>query len=104
MKDEDLFNALKYLDRRGKVKFDGIDFLEIQSLRRQIKDGKKISSITFTGVSARDAVSRLAFISGKRLRIQKGDSQQNVSVSMKDATLNEILARISETGHVTIRR
>jgi hypothetical protein len=103
LNNDDLFNALKYLYKRGKVRFNGLDFLELQKLRKQLKDGKKIS-VKFVGIPAKDAVSRLAFVSGKRLRIQQGDPEQNISVMMQDATLNQIIARISETGHLTIRK
>jgi hypothetical protein len=103
LNDDDLFNVMNYLSRRGKVRFNGLDFFELQKLRRQLKGGKKIS-VKFVGIPAKDAVSRLAFISGKRLRIQQGDPEQNISVTMQDATLNQIIARISENGHVTIRK
>ncbi len=103
LNNDDLFNALKYLYKRGKVKFNGLEFPELQKLRRQLKGGKKIS-VKFDRIPAKDAVSRLAFVSGKRLHIQQGDPEQNISVTMQDATLNQIIARISETGHVTIRR
>jgi hypothetical protein len=103
LKNDDLFNALKYLYRRGKVSFMGKDFSNIIEMRKLLKDGKKIS-INFDGISAGDAVARLAFFSGEPVRIQQGNPDQRISVSIHDATLDEIISRISEAGGVKIRR
>lgn len=103
LKDDDLFNVLNYLYKRGKVRFDNVDFSRIRKLRLELHGGKKIS-INFVGVSAQDAVSRLSFASGKRLRIKSGDPNKIISVSMSDATLNDIVSQISKTAGVSIRK
>jgi len=103
LKNDDLFNALKYLYNRGKVRYAGKDFSEVIKMRKELKDGKRIS-VNFTTAPVRDVVARLAFFSGERLEIKAGDAEQKVSVSLQDATLDQIIREISEKGHVTIRR
>lgn len=103
LKNDDLFNGLKYLYKRGKVRYAGHDFLEVIEMRKQLKDGKRIS-VHFTEAPVKDVVARLAFFSGERLEIQAGDVGQKVSVSLQDATLDQIIHEVSEKGHVTIRK
>src|SRR6267154_1288968 len=37
LKNDDLFNALKYLYKRGKVRYAGYDFSEVIEMRKQLK-------------------------------------------------------------------
>lgn len=101
LKDDDLFNVLNYLYKRGKVRFDGSDFSKIYDLRKQVRQGKKIS-VNLSG-PVEDAVAKLAFASGKRLRITSGDPRRIISLTMQDASLDQIIARLSESAGVKIQ-
>jgi len=102
LKDDDVFNVLNYLFKRGRVIFDGADFSNIRNLRNQMKQGKRIA-VNFNG-PAKDAVAKLAFTSGRRLRITSGDPEKIVSISMHEATLDEILVRFWETAGIKIQK
>jgi hypothetical protein len=69
LKNDDLFNALKYLYGRGKVFFNGRDFSNVIDMRKLLKDGKRIS-INFMGISAQDAVARQTKASQYQCRTQ----------------------------------
>jgi hypothetical protein len=103
IKDDDIWNALNYLNRRGNVKVGGLDFRVLRELRKQMRAGKKVS-VNFDGIPAKDAVAKLAFMSGRPLRVKSGDPEKLVSISLKQVTLSEILSRISVMAGVKIRK
>lgn len=84
------------------MRFDGVDFSKFRNLRKEVKTKK--FSVKLLGVKAQDTVARLAFASGKQLRIRKGDPGRVISLSIQDATLNEILNRIEGAADVKISR
>lgn len=103
LKNDDLYNALNWLSNRGTVRFEGSDFYKFRELRKQVRGGKRFS-VNLLGMTAQDAVVRLAFASGKRFHIRSGDPTRVISLSMQDATLNEILDRLEETADVRISK
>jgi hypothetical protein len=103
LRNDDLFHALAFLSEKGNIRFNGYDFSELRDLRKQLKDGKRIS-VNFTEIPVKEALSRLAFFSGEPFGIEEGDPEQKISVVMKEATLDEIIERISKVAQVTIRR
>jgi hypothetical protein len=44
LKNDDLFNVLNYLNKRGNVRFNGMDFSKVRGLRSKKRSGKTIST------------------------------------------------------------
>jgi hypothetical protein len=101
IKDDDIWNALNFLDRHGNVKVNGVDFDTLRKLRREMRAGRKVS-VTFIGIPAKSAVDRLSFITGLRLHVKSGDDEKLVSMSLQQVTLTEIIDRISATTGVKV--
>lgn len=49
IKKDDIWNALNFLDRRGNVKINGVNFSALRKLRSEMNMGKKVS-MTFIGI------------------------------------------------------
>jgi len=43
IKDDDIWNALNFLYKRGNVKIGGLDFGKLRDLRKEMRNGKKVS-------------------------------------------------------------
>lgn len=43
IKDDDIWNVLKFLDKFGNVKFNGVDFPTLRKLQRESRTGKNVS-------------------------------------------------------------
>lgn len=103
VKNDDVFNVLNFLYKKGRVKFDGVDFGKLKELRKQVKQGRKVST-SFTGIPVKDVVAILAFTSGKRFRVTAGDPERIISISISEASLDEIIARVAATAGVKIKK
>lgn len=98
LNNDPVWNALKFLARRGTISVDGMDFEKLEELRRKLRKGEKVS-VNFTDVSIRNAVAKLSFLSGLPFRVDSGDAEKKLSISLQEVTLSEIVSRISaETG------
>jgi hypothetical protein len=102
IKGDDIWHALAVLDKLGNVKVGGVDFGTLRILRNKIR-GKKVS-VNFTGIPARDALDKLAFVSGFPFRVKSGNPDNLVSLSLKEATLKEIIRGISTSAGVVVEK
>ncbi len=101
LKNSDIWPALVFLDKRGTVKINQIEFRTFRNIQIEMKSGRKFS-VRFRGISARDAVSKLAFMSRLNLEIKSGDPASPVSVELNEMSLRDILKEISNTAKVEI--
>jgi hypothetical protein len=94
----DMWNTMEYLYQRGKLRVNGVDWGEYRKLRRATSDGGKMS-LDFNDISVRDALNHLSFLTGLHFRVESGDAEKLISISLREVTLGEIISRIStETG------
>lgn len=100
--DDDIWNALNFLYKRGNVKIGGLDFGKLRELRKEMRLGKLVS-VNFIGIPAKDLVAKLAFLTGRPFRLKSGDPEKLVSISLEQVTLDEIIARISASAGVKIK-
>lgn len=103
LNNDPVWNALKFLSKRGMVLVDGTPFYKLEELRHKLLRGAKVS-IHFTDMPVINAVAKLAFVTGLPLRVSAGDSEQLLSISLQNVTLRKIVDRISEQTGVTIKR
>jgi hypothetical protein len=99
--NSDIWPALVFLDKRGTVKINGVEFRTFQNIQSEMKSGRKFS-VRFQGKPARDVVSELASWSQLNLVIKSGDPASLVFVELNQMTLNDILKEISKTARVEI--
>jgi hypothetical protein len=104
IKDEDLWNAMEYLDQRGQLKINKVPWKEYRVLRKGMSHGSKVSHVQFNDISIKDALNHLSFLSGLLFRVESGDPEKLLSLSLREVTLNEVVARISEETNVKIKR
>lgn len=98
IEDDDMWNTMEYLYQRGKLRVNGVDWREYRKLRRATSDGGKMS-LDFNDISVRDALNHLSFLTGLHFRVESGDAEKLISISLREVTLDEIISRIStETG------
>ena len=103
IKDDDIWNALNFLYKRGNVKIGGLDFGKLRELRREMRLGKQVS-VNFIGIPAKDVVAKLAFLSGRSFRVKSGDPEKLVSISLQQVTLDEVISRVSASAGVKIKK
>ncbi|HMG74998.1 MAG TPA: hypothetical protein VK582_15965 [Pyrinomonadaceae bacterium] len=103
LKNDPVWKALKFLNKRGTVLVDGTRFDKLEDLRHKTLKGEKVS-VNFTGIPVRDAVAKLSFISGLPFRVESGDAEQLLSIALQEVTLSEIVSRISAQTGVRIVR
>lgn len=90
-----VWDALELLSDRGTVHFAGRDFEKLKRLRKILLSGEKISfGVKDTPVNT--FVNDLAGLTGLPLRIASGRPMALANVELKDATLNDIILRVSE--------
>jgi type II secretory pathway component GspD/PulD (secretin) len=68
-----------------------------------MRKGKKFS-VNFNEIPVRDVVTRLSFMSGVPFHVRSGDAERLVSISVQEATLNEIVDRLSQMASVKIKK
>jgi hypothetical protein len=101
LKNDPVWNALKFLNRRGSVLVDETPFDKLEELRRRVLKGEKVS-VNFNDISARNALAKLSFMSGLPFRVESGDAEKLLSLSLQNVTLEEIVASISKQASITI--
>ena len=101
LKDDSLWRLFDYLSKHGTVKIRGADFeKKLKPLRGYTTTGL---SWQVNGVPAKYAVAELSFLTGKTLRVSARHAKRPISISVENATLDEILRRIYKETGVTIR-
>lgn len=103
LKDDDIWNACNFLNKRGNIKIRGVDFERLIKLRGEMRKGSKIS-VNFSGIPVRDVLAKLSFMSGVPFHVTSGDAEKLVSVSLHHVTLEKIVARVSAMASVKIEK
>lgn len=94
IKSARLWDVLEMFSERGVVTIEGRDFSELQSVRRALAGGEKIS-VCINRVPLGRVVEELSGLSGRPLHITSGDEKALVTLSAKAITLEGILSRLS---------
>ena len=96
-----LWNALEFLSDRGTVRFGGKDFEALRRLRKTLLSGQRLNfGVNDTPVNR--FVNDLAGLTGLRLRIVSGSPMAIANVELRNATLDEIISKVSEQTGTTI--
>lgn len=104
IKGDDLWNAMDYLNERGKIFVDTVPWQRYQEIRGVMLNGGKLSSVTFDNISVSDALAHLSFLSGVPFRIESGNAAKRLSLSLQEVTLSEIVDTISKQTDVKIEQ
>lgn len=99
--NSDIWPALEFLDRRGTVTVNHVDFRTFRKIQSGMKSGRKFS-VRFRGLPADAVVSRLSFMSQLNLEIKSGDPATLVFIEANQMSLRDILKEISNTAKVEI--
>ena len=99
--NSDIWPALEFLDRRGTVTINRVDFRTFRKIQSGMKSGRKFS-VRFRGEPAHVVVSRLTFMSQLNLEIKSGDPATRVFIEANQMSLRDILKEISNTARVEI--
>ena len=103
LKDDSLWRLFDYLSRYGTVKVKGIDFeKKIKPLRDYMTTGQL--SIRLNGVTAKYAAAELSFLTGEKLQVRRADANKLVTISVENATLQNVLQSIREKEGIEISR
>jgi hypothetical protein len=98
IKKAPLWDVLESFSMRGLVTIEGQDFSKLQSVRKALAGGEKIS-VCIKGAALGRVVAELSGLSGQRLRVTSGDEKALVNLSAKGLTLEGIISRLSsQTG------
>ncbi len=104
IKGDDLWNAMDYLYERGVLKVNRVDWEKYRQIRGAALGGGKMSAVNFNSMSVKDALAHLSFLTGLSYRVESGDANKVVSISLQEVTLGEVLSRISEQTGVIIKQ
>jgi hypothetical protein len=103
IKRASLWDVLEMFSERGAVKIEGEDFSKLQSLRKALAGGERIS-VCINRAPLGRVIADLYGLSGQPLRVTAGDENAPVTLSAKAITLWAILSRLSsQTGAQTAR-
>lgn len=96
-----LWDALELLSNHGTVRIAGQDFEKLKRLRRILLSEEKISfGVKNTPINT--VVNDMASLTGLPLRITAGSPMSTVNVQLRNVTLNDILAKVSEQAGTKI--
>lgn len=96
-----LWDVLEVLSERGRVQIEGEDFGKLLRIRKAFLTGEKMS-VCIRQAPVRYIVDQLATLSGFSIYTASGDPDALVTLSLKDVTLKEIAAEISQQTGVQI--
>jgi hypothetical protein len=96
-----LWDVLEVLSQRAKVEIAGEDFGKLLRIRKAFVNGEKMS-VCIRRTSVRNIVDQLASLSGLSLYTTSGNVDALVTLSLKDVTLTELVAKVSEKASVQI--
>lgn len=89
------WNALDLLSDQGTVQINGQDFEKLKRLRRILLSNERITlCVKNTRVST--FVSDMGGLTGLPLRVSSGSPTSIVNIKLPEATLDEMLAKVSE--------
>jgi hypothetical protein len=95
------WDVLRFLADRGTLSVGGKDFEKLRMLRKILLSGERIAfCVNNTPVST--VLSDLGGLTGLTFRIRSGRPMATVNVQLQNATLNEIVAAISEQSGTKI--
>jgi hypothetical protein len=94
IKKAPLWDVLESFSMRGLVTIEEQDFSKLQSVRKALAGGEKIS-VCIKGAALGRVVGELSGLSGQRLRVTSGDEKALVNLSAKGLTLEGIISRLS---------
>jgi hypothetical protein len=100
-KEASLWDVLEVLSENGKVQIAGEDFGKLLGIRKAFISGEKMS-VCIHQASVRHLVDQLAILSGLSIRATSGNLDTLVTLTLKDVTLKEVVAEISEQTGVQI--
>jgi hypothetical protein len=103
LKNQSMWTLLNYLNKRGSVRVNGMEFRRFRKMKREAQDGSPLAA-RFEGMTAQEVMDKLEFLSQVPLRIRSGDPQTIVSVNLRNKTLDQILRDISKQSGVKINR
>jgi hypothetical protein len=89
------WNALELLADQGTVQIDGQDFDKLRRLRKLLLAGDRIT-LCVKNTPVGTFVSDLVGITGLPLRVTGGNPNALVNVRVSDATLDEMLSKVSD--------
>lgn len=101
LKNSDIWHALTFLDKRGTVRVNQVEFRTFRNIQIEMKSGRRMS-VRFTGLPAGEVVSQLALMSQTTLHIKSGDPASPVFVEVKEKTLADIIKQIASAASVEI--
>jgi hypothetical protein len=90
-----LWDAFEFLSDRGTVRVAGKDFESLRRLRKILLSGERLS-FGVKNTTVNTFVNDMAGLTGLPLRITAGRPMAIVNVELRDASLNDILAKVSE--------
>jgi len=96
-----LWDVLEVLSESGKVQIEGEDFDKLLRIRKAFLTGEKMS-VCIRQAPIRYIIDQLASLSGNQIHIASGNINTPVTLSLKDVTFKEIVAKISEQTGVQI--
>ncbi|HKS27317.1 MAG TPA: hypothetical protein VJS44_05830 [Pyrinomonadaceae bacterium] len=96
-----LWDVLEALSANGKVEVAGEDFEKLLRIRKALLTSERMS-VCIHKASVRNIVDQLAALTGLPLRATSGNIDTQVTLSLKDVTLYDIVAQISEQASVQI--
>jgi hypothetical protein len=102
LRDDSLWLLFEYLSRHGVVKIRGRDFQKMKPIRNYLTTGQL--SVKLEGIPAKYAAAELSFLTGMPMRVKAKDANKTVSISVQNATIDEILSQVLRGSGVTIRR
>ena len=97
--NSDVWKLLEFLDARGTLFVNGIDFDNLRVIKNQLRAGEKLAGVTFDNTPVEEAVANLELMTGEDLRIVSGKRTKRVSLSVENVSLADVLKKIrNETG------
>ena len=97
-----IWKLLEFLDERGTLVVNGLEFERLRQLKKIMKDGGRIARVRFNNTSVQEAVLQLEIMSGEYLRIVSGDSTKRISVDIRRASLPYVLETIRKKSGVRV--
>jgi len=89
------WNALELLSDQGAVQIDGQDFDKLRRLRKLLLAGDRIT-LCVKNTPVNTFVGDLVGLTGLPLRVTGGSPMALVNVRLTDATLDEMLSKVSD--------
>lgn len=103
LKKAALWDVLELLSASGKIEIGGEDFAKLQNIRKALVSGEKMT-VCIHSTSVQRVLDELTSLSGLRIHASSGDPKTVVSLALKDATLDDILAQLSSQSSVEISK